>query len=119
MENYEERVIMSELETLQYRRKKKDLVFAYKIINNLTCLSPSYFFSERTTTYELRGHSQVLTTDRSKNKVVDQFWPQRVKKTWNQLPQNVISSPSVAVFKRRLSEEISIINQDLIFPQPN
>ena len=89
----------------------------FKILNNFTFLNPGDFFQKRSTSYKLRGHTEILKTERSTNKVVDGFFINRIKAAWNKLPQSVVSSNSVEAFKKNLNEVdlIDLNHNDFVF----
>ena len=53
----------------------------------------------------LRGHESRMMKIRSRTAVRQQFLVNRVTSSWNNLPNKVVSAPSVTDFKRFLTEE--------------
>jgi len=51
-----------------------------------------------------RGHSLKLTAQSSRLELRRNSFSVRVVKPWNDLPESVVSSPSVKVFESRLDE---------------
>jgi hypothetical protein len=100
--SYPERLRELKLCSLEETRLKTDLVLTYKILHNLLPLSRGDFFelSQETRT---RGHSLKLKIPRCQLDTTKSFFSNRVQKVWNSLPQAVVSSPSVPIFKSRLS----------------
>ena len=87
-----------ELESLEERRLKTDLVEAYKFVNGLYKTPMDKYFS--LPHKDLRGHSKKLYVRRTNSKLAGHFFSNRVVKTWNNLPEDTISAPSVATFKK-------------------
>lgn len=89
-----------DLDTLEERRKKTDLIDTYKFLNGHYKTKPDTFFS--TPPKELRGHSQKLFQRRYRTLLTGHFFSNRVVKLWNSLPEHIISAPNVASFKTKL-----------------
>jgi len=64
----------------------------YKILNEKERVDKAKFFQPALDTYGLRGYSQKT------------FFSNRIIEEWSRLPQHVIDSSSVNVFKNRLDE---------------
>ena len=103
--SYSDRLFKLNLQSLEYRRAMLDLVFMYKTIKDLSGLSFTDHFSYRLTKYNLRGNNSKIE---SPFKFKDSQWCGsffvRVPKMWNLLPESVISSPSLSVFKERIKK---------------
>ena len=94
------------IETLEIRRIKFDLIFLYKIFNNLVdiCLQKHFKSHTASNHYNLRGHS--LKLDRpsySGSSARDTFFCGRVISLWNSLPRRVVSAPNLNSFKAELN----------------
>lgn len=88
------------LETLEERRQKTDLVDTYKFLHGLYKSDAENFFS--LPHKDLRGHSMKLFQRRSRTQLASHFYSNRVVKHWNKLPDQIVSAPSVASFKKQL-----------------
>jgi hypothetical protein len=101
--SYGERLNDLSLDTLELRRLHKDVVLCYKIIHGLVDLDPQDFF-----TFSRRdggrGHNQKLFVPQTRLDCRKRFFSSRVVNIWNSLPQDVISSPTLSLFKRRLAD---------------
>ena len=69
----------------------------YKIFNNIVDVDEQLFF-ERVTS-ATRGHSYKIYPPRARLEVSKNCFHIRVVDPWNHLPDSVVSSPSLAVFK--------------------
>ena len=61
---------------------------------------------------ELRGHDYTLEQNRIYKPVCKNYFLNRVVKLWNKLPEHVIRSESLNIFKNRLDK--LWYNQDLL-----
>ena len=88
------------MESLQARRERTDLIDSYKFLNGLYKTHPEHFFSAPS--MQMRGHSKKLFQRRTCTKLAGHFFSNRVVKPWNNLPEEVVSAPTVDTFKRKL-----------------
>ena len=102
--DYNDRLQMLKLESLQSRRTKNDLVFLYKILHNLVDVPfDDYFKCSDFSGHDLRRHNLHLVRPKpSKTLCRQNFFTVRVIDHWNKLPTNIITSPSLTTFKYRL-----------------
>jgi len=80
------------------------LIEVYKILNKKGRVAKADFFSLTWDTYRLRGHSQKLFKPRCRTTAQKTFFLSRIIDEMKQLPQYVIDSSSVNVFKNHLDE---------------
>lgn len=99
--SYDQRLKSLNLFSLERRRIRGDLIEAFKILNQFENVEPNDFF-RRSMTTNLRGHSDKLFKSRSVKLCRRNFFSQKIVDNWNSLPQELIDSTSVDVFKRRL-----------------
>jgi len=76
----------------------------YKILKEKERVDKANFFQPALDTHGLRGHSQKLFKPRCRTTTRKSFFSNRIIDEWNRLPQYVIDSSSVNVFKNRLDE---------------
>ena len=102
--SYGERLGLIELETLELRRLKCDLILYYKILTGISPLSCEHYFN-----YVNHGRSTrlqdkyVLQKPFCRNKLIENdFFVRRID-CWNSLPDNVKHCDSLYKFKRFLS----------------
>ena len=98
--SYKERRDVLDLDTLELRRLHRDLTQCYNIIHGNVDLNYNDFFELNNN--HLRGHSQKLVVRRARLNCRKYSFSNRVVPTWNSLPQEVIDSSSVHVFKNKL-----------------
>ena len=100
---YEDRLEALKLPSMEYRRKRGDMIQCYKIMNGLVRIEAQDLFT-RIPSINTRGHGQrVLRTKAHKATRIKSF-SQRTIKSWNSLPIDVINAPSINAFKSRLDE---------------
>jgi hypothetical protein len=98
---YRQRLEFLKLPTLKYRRIRGDMIETYKILtdkydkDSIPCLP----LSENTRT---RGNRLKLSAIRSKYDLRKYSFPLRVVNLWNALPDSVILSDNVNLFKSNL-----------------
>ena len=97
--SYKDRLFKSNLESLELRRLKFDLVLCYKIVHNLVIIKwDNIFYFE--TVNRTRGHNLKLYTSKPRLDTRLQFFGYRVVAVWNSLPVAAVNAPSVVTFKR-------------------
>ncbi len=105
--SYQDHLLLFELESLQLRRLKTDLIYYYKIINEQISLDPNVFFTQRTAS-RTRGHAKKLFVPDMRIDVRKFSFACRAVEKWNSLPHDaVISAPSLASFRRCLDHCLS------------
>ena len=102
--SYEDRLNRLGLTTLYQRRIRGDLIETYKILTGKVNVASDNFFRLHTNSHNTRGHSLKLSVQRSRLDVRKNFFSLRVVRIWNGLPQDVVNSTSVTMFKKRLDK---------------
>ena len=98
--DYETRLKLSNLTTLETRAQRADMLEVYKIIHKIEGLNEEDFFVR-----DLRGgrgHSLKLFKKRVRLDVAKFSFGNRICTEWNHLPEAVVTAPSINVFKSRL-----------------
>ena len=97
---YKQRLVATNLDTLELRRLRTDLVVCYKIVFGLMKVDVNKFFSFAPVS-NTRGHRYKLFVEQSTRNVRHYFFCRRVVNIWNNLPPAVDFS-SLVTFKRCL-----------------
>jgi len=100
---YEERLKALNLPTLVYRRLRGDLINTYKFLHGIYDTSCPF---ELNTSTRTRGHCLRIKRQASKSNRRSHFFCIRVVSWWNNLPEPVVTSPSVNCFKERLDNHM-------------
>ena len=98
---YKERLIELNLPTLDYRRKRFDIIQVFKIVNKIDDIDMSTFFTF-TENNQLRGHNLKLNKPRANKSVKLHSFSLRNIPVWNSLPLEVVNSRTVVEFKTKL-----------------
>jgi hypothetical protein len=99
---YKERLKRCNLELLEYRRLKFDLITAYKIIHGKfnVPLNNYFYFGTYSRT---RVHSQKLFPQYCRTNLALNCFSKRVVRMWNKLPESVVKCRSLDCFKKKLN----------------
>ena len=121
MENkdYSERLAELKLPSLEYRRKRADVMQTYKIMNNIDKIDEKKFFKP-CKEVRTRGHTMRVQKTQCKSLVRRNTFSQRVVNDWNALPDAVVTSGSINQFKGRLGrwwKNDPIMYQNIRSPQ--
>ena len=100
---YQERLRLLKLPSLQYRRRRGDMITMYNIMQGHVGLDKECLFSEPRTT-RTRGHPFKVAKLQSTSRVRANHFSSRIVNYWNALPAEVVCAPSVDTFKKRLDE---------------
>src|SRR5664279_5330238 len=99
--SYEQRLKSLGLYSLERRRKRGDHIEVFKILKQYENVDQNVFFT-RSWKINLRGHTYKLYKNRSVKQYRRNFLSQRIVDSWNSLPQELVDSTSIDMFKRRL-----------------
>ena len=106
---YTDKLIEVGLESLENRRTKSDMVEIYKILSGHDKINTPLFEYD-SNLMNLRCHSRKLRGKLFRTESRRNSFSQRVINTWNSLPECVVSSPSLEVFKLRITEYLRNCN---------
>jgi hypothetical protein len=101
--SYDERLTQLQLERLEARRIRTDVITAYKIIFNKTILNPEDFFSLSDCPIDTRGHPYKLLLPSCRCDTRKFSFASRVVSTWNRLPASTTNFTSLSTFKLSLN----------------
>ena len=118
--SYSNRLQKLNLPTLKYRRRRADVIEAYRIITsqhtingNCQCtLCPDKQLLELSTNTNTRGHQYKLKTQIATG-IRKNFFSTRVTADWNSLQETTVTAENINCFKSRLGKEWS--NHDQLF----
>ena len=112
--SYPERLRKLKLPTLSYRRIRGQMIEVYKMINNIydKNVSENILTFRPNADFNLRGNDYTLEQKRIYKPECKHFFCNKVVTIWNTLPNNVVLSESLNVFKNSLDKLWR--NQDLL-----
>ena len=103
---YEEKLAEAGMVTLEERRRRGDLLQAYRVFSGVDDVDPSLWFEmagggeREIATRHRNGFLNVKKTEvRPRTDLRRNFWSQRVIDPWNGLPNQVKQAESLDVFK--------------------
>ena len=102
---YEERLDILKRPTLAYRRTRGDMIKVYKLLQRKynNDISNIFKLSKDSNTREgTRGNSLKLFIERACTNVRKESFSLRVTRLWNDLPEVVVTAPSVNSFKNHV-----------------
>ena len=98
--SYEERLRKLKLPSLEFRRRRGDMIEAFKYLNKIyDTEKPELKLSSNTHT---RTNKLKLDKPIKEKLLRSGFFTRRIIDDWNKLPASVVGSPSVNIFKNRL-----------------
>jgi len=100
---YESRLRQMELPSLVYRRYRGDMIEVFKYLRGTYSVRSNELLPRAPVT-ALRGHDHKLLKRHCRSHVRSSFFSYRVVTSWNNLPNEVVSAPSLNSFKGRLDK---------------
>ena len=100
--SYGRRLRELELPSLVHRRKRGDMIFTYKLLNDRLDMDKNDFF--KVTNTGTRGHHMKIYKEHATKRSRVNMFSNRVVKNWNGLPSIVVKAETVNAFKEKLDE---------------
>jgi hypothetical protein len=105
---YEDRLKKLNLTTLEQRRIRMDMMEIYKILHSIDKLDYHKYISISNNI--TRGNG-IKLRKKTVNSDISKYWYfNRIVNTWNALPEDVVSSPSISIFKCKLDKHMQVTN---------
>jgi len=103
--SYEERLQALGITSLEKRRIRGDLIQVFRIVRSFDRIKVDELFEfDDGGGHVLRGHNWKLKVKRCRLQVRKCFFTQRIINVWNKLPEYIVESSSVVMFKKRLDD---------------
>lgn len=99
---YEDRLQVLHLPSLEYRRHRGDLIEIFRMYKGWSGLNFDDYFIKNNG--QLRGHNAKLFKKRFNTNIGKYNFSNRVVDTWNSLPQSIIESNSLNMFKNGIDK---------------
>ena len=99
---YEERLRELKLPSLTHRRRRGDMIYAYKLITGKMNINKEDFLkiSQLTT----RGHQFKIYKEYANKLSRVTTFSKRIVEDWNALPPEIVKSKSILIFKMKIDE---------------
>jgi hypothetical protein len=100
---YQERLKILKLYSMEYRRKRGDMIQVYKLLHDIDRVEKSIFFTMSLYT-RTRGHSKKKFKGRCETTLRKHSFSQRIIDDWNSLTEDIVTAESINSFKAKLDK---------------
>ena len=104
--SYEERLKVLNLPSLEYRRKRGDMILTFKILKGFLDTDSSLIFDIAQS--NTRGHVLKLFKKRCSSNLRKMFFSQRIINDWNKLPGEVVNCSTVIEFEKKYDKNETV-----------
>ena len=101
---YDERLRRLRLQSLQHRRRRGDMIMAYKIITGKVNLKREAFFNLASNQTNRGSHQYKLGKKKATKETSLNVFSTRIVNDWNSLPKKVVDAISTDDFKSKLDD---------------
>ena len=116
--DYSERLKRLDLPSLMYRRRRGDLIEAFKIRKGLYNINKEKLLPQKE--YDkTRHHSEKLEKTRFHLDIRRKFFANRIHDVWNAVPGRLIDAPSLEAFKGRLDDHLQSLRYSTEYVLPS
>ena len=105
--SYEERLRVLGLLTLAYRRLRGDLIQTYKVMHEINDVAKESLFELASPTSATRGHSFKIKKQRTRLKLREHSFSNRVVNNWNDLPEDAVNAATINCFKTAVDKALA------------
>ena len=98
---YAERLEALQLPSLQYRRRRGNVILVYQVMHGLLDLPCDAFF-QRPHARMTRGHSIKVAKPHAQARARRNHWSVKTVNDWNSLPESAVSAETLNQFKTQL-----------------
>ena len=99
---YADRLQQLNLPSMHHRRRRGDMIFAYKIMTEKVKIKASDLFTLKSRT--LRAHELSIQKKKATKLLSMQVFSNRIVNDWNNLPKDVVMATSTNAFKAAIDE---------------
>lgn len=98
---YNNRLEELNLPSLNYRRRRGDMIMIYQLLHHNLNVEPTDLFTLNNS-FTTRGHNFKLYKPQTTSRVRSSFFAVRAINDWNSLTHTTVNAPSVNIFKNLL-----------------
>ena len=100
--SYPERLNILNIQSLEARRLRADLIYVYKLLHNIVSSDYKQFFTLKDSV--TRGHNWSLVKPNCKIDCLKFSFAHRVINPWNSLPRDMVNALNIEIFTRLLAD---------------